>query len=97
MKARFAAVGFALLSLCATQARAEVLDMSTLKCSDTANWSEDEAALVMFWLHGYYGGKADDTRVDFEAITAVAKQLAEACAANPDVGVMSALKSVVGG
>ena len=80
----------------ALPAQAEVLDMSTLKCSDTANWSENEAALVMFWLHGYYGGQAGDTTVDFDALTTVATKLGEVCAENPDVGIMTALKSVVG-
>jgi acid stress chaperone HdeB len=97
MKILVAAASLCITMLSVNVSHAEMLDMSTLKCSDTASWSEDEAGLVMFWLHGYYGGKADDTRVDFDAITEVAKQLSEACAANPDIGLMSALKSVVGG
>jgi acid stress chaperone HdeB len=96
VKNTIATLGFSVLMLCATQSHAEILDMSTLKCSDTAEWSEDEAGLVMFWMHGYYGGKAGDTRVDFDAITAVAAKLSEACAANPDIGLMTALKTVVG-
>ncbi|MBB1250701.1 HdeA/HdeB family chaperone [Rhizobium sp. G21] len=96
MRKAIATLGFGILMAVSTQSHAEVLDMSTLKCSDTANWSEDEAGLVMFWMHGYYGGKAEDTRVDFDAITAVAGKLSEACAANPEVGLMTALKSVVG-
>lgn len=97
MKILIAATSLCAVMLSASVSFAETLDMSTLKCSDTASWSEDEAGLVMFWLHGYYGGKADDTRVDLDAITEVAKQLSEACAADPDVGLMTALKSVVGG
>ncbi len=96
MKILVAAASLCTVLLSANASFAETLDMSTLKCSDTASWTEDEAGLVMFWLHGYYGGKAGDTRVDFDAITVVAKQLSEACAADPDIGLMTALKSVVG-
>lgn len=79
-----------------TQARAETIDMSTLKCADIANWSEDQAALVMFWLHGYYGGKAEDTTVDLEALQSVAQSLGESCASEPEKGIMTVLKDLVG-
>jgi acid stress chaperone HdeB len=96
MKILVAAASLCVVMLSTGVSYAQTLDMSTLKCSDTASWSEDEAGLVMFWLHGYYGGKAGDTRVDFDAITEVAKQLSEACAADPEIGLMTALKSVLG-
>ncbi len=86
----------AMVGLTAVPARAEVLDMSTLKCSDIASWSTDEAALVMFWLHGYYGGQAGDTKVDFQALQNVSETLGTSCAESPDLGIMTVLKSIVG-
>ena len=95
MRKLIGGVLISLSALCVT-AQAETLDMSTIKCSDTFDRSADEAALVMFWFHGYYGGKAGDTTVDFGSLGDVAKELGDLCRLNPNVGLMTALKNIVG-
>lgn len=77
-----------------TTAKAEVIDLSTVKCSDIGKMSESEASYVMIWLHGYYGGKAGDTTLDTESFEATGKAIGEACAENPELGLMTAINQL---
>ncbi len=72
-------------------ARAEVIDVSTIKCSDLGTMSKDEASYVLIWLHGYYGGKAGDTTIDLAALESAGTAIGEKCAANPELGLMTAI------
>lgn len=77
-----------------TTAKAEVIDLSTVKCSDIGKMSESEASYVMIWLHGYYGGKAGDTTMDTDSFEATGKAIGDACAANPELGLMTAINQM---
>ncbi len=77
-----------------TTAQAEVIDLSTVKCSDIAKMSETEGSYIMIWLHGYYGGKAGDTTMDTDSFEATGKAIGESCAANPDLGLMTAINQL---
>ena len=60
--------GAAVLALMLTgSAKAEVIDISTIKCKDLETMSKDEVSYVLVWLHGYFGGKAGDTTIDLAA------------------------------
>ncbi len=82
-----------LLAIGAT-AQAEVIDLSTIKCSDIAKMNESEGSYVMVWLHGYYGGKAGDTTMDTDSFEASGKAIGEACAENPELGLMTAINQI---
>jgi acid stress chaperone HdeB len=84
----------ALLLAISPTARAEVIDLSTVKCSDIAKMSESEGSYIMIWLHGYYGGKAADTTLDTESFEATGKAIGEACAENPELGLMTAINQL---
>ncbi len=77
-------------------ARAEVIDMSTIKCSEMMKMTKDEASYLLIWLHGYYGGKAEDTTIDLAALEANSALIGEKCAANPELGLMTAIQQVTG-
>jgi acid stress chaperone HdeB len=79
-----------------TGARAEVIDLATVKCSDLASMSAEDASYLFIWLHGYFGGKAGDTTMDLGGMEASGKAIGEYCADNPDVGVMSAVTQALG-
>jgi acid stress chaperone HdeB len=74
-----------------TPSYAEVIDVSTIKCSDLATMKTDEASYLLMWLHGYFGGKAGDTTIDLSAMEAAGKAIGDKCAENPDLGLMTAI------
>ena len=79
-----------------TSARAEVMDVSTITCAEVQKMSPEEASYVMMWLHGYYGGSAGDTTIDMAALETSATMIGETCSANPDLGLMTAIKQLIG-
>ncbi len=83
---------FAVLAVLGAQtAKAEVVDVSTIKCSDLIAMTKDEASYVLIWLHGYYGGKAGDTTIDLTALEKSGTAIGEKCAANPELGLMTVI------
>ncbi len=76
-------------------AAAETVDMATVKCADLANMKEEDASVMFFWLLGYAGGQAGDTTIDLGAMDAIGNSIGEYCAANPDVGLVSAVTNAL--
>jgi acid stress chaperone HdeB len=87
-------VACALVALTTLPVRAEVIDLSTIKCSDIGKMGEEEGSYLMIWLHGYYGGKAGDTTLDTESFEAAGKAIGEACGENPDLGLMTVINQI---
>ena len=75
-------------------AHAEVIDVSTVKCSELATMKPDEASYLFIWLHGYFGGQAGDTTIDLGAMEAVGTAIGEKCGANPELGLMTAIQQL---
>lgn len=94
MKRTLAAAAFAAIAF-AMPAAAETVDMATVKCADLATMKEDEANFMFFWLLGYAGGQASDTTIDLSMMDSIGKSIGEYCAANPDVGLVSATMNVL--
>lgn len=93
MKKTLLAIGL-LVTASALPARAEVIDLATVKCSDLASMSPEDSGFFFTWVHGYYGGQAGDTTMDLDAMEAAGTAIGEYCAANPDVGVLAAIKQM---
>ena len=72
-------------------AKAETIDVSTIKCSDMATMKADEASYLLIWLHGYFGGKAGDTTIDLAALEDAGTAIGDKCASNPELGLMTAI------
>ena len=94
-----AACAAALLSPFAATAPARAedpkeVDVAAITCGYLINASKDDAGTIMIWLHGYYGGKADDTTFNMAGFTKSAEMMGAYCAEHPDIGVMSAAKTV---
>lgn len=92
MKKILAAALFAFAFAPALPASAESLDISTLKCSDLADMKAEEVGMLLAWIDGYLGGQADDTRLDLDRFNANADAAAKTCEAEPDTGLLTALK-----
>jgi acid stress chaperone HdeB len=78
-----------------TAARAETVDLATVKCSDLANLAEQESTFMFTWLLGYLGGQAGSTTLDLDAMESAGTKIGQYCAANPDVGLLSAAQEVM--
>ncbi len=85
------AVAAVLAVLATASAKAEVIDISTIKCKDLGTMSKEEVSYVLIWLHGFYGGKAGDTTIDLAAFEANGAQIGKICAENPELGLMTAI------
>ncbi len=83
-----------LLSVGTIAAKAEVIDLATVKCSDLGTMSAEDSGFFFTWIHGYFGGQAGDTTMDIDSMEAAGKAIGEYCAANPDVGVLAAVKQL---
>ncbi|MGL4488429.1 MAG: HdeA/HdeB family chaperone [Rhizobiaceae bacterium] len=90
MKIHLIAAVFAVAAF-AVPAKAEVIDLATVKCADLESMSEEDSTFLFTWMHGYSGGQAGDTTMDLSAMEKTGQAIGEYCAANPDVGVLAAV------
>ena len=93
MKRHILAVGL-LLAAGTIAAKAEVIDLATVKCSDLASMSAEDSGFFFTWVHGYFGGQSGDTTMDLDAMEEAGKAIGEYCGTNPDVGVLAAVKQL---
>ena len=54
----------------------------------------EESGSILLWVHGYFGGLADDTKFDLSAFKQAAKAIAAYCGKNPKVTLISAIKAL---
>src|SRR3954453_20408017 len=76
--------------LAAAPASAEGLDLSTVKCKDFFESRKDNIGYTLACLDAYYRGDDDPPIIDFEKMKADAAKLGSYCAANPNVGLITA-------
>lgn len=79
----------------AVPVRAEVIDMAAITCHEIMDMKSEDAGTIMVWVHGFYGGKADDTKLDFDAFGEAIKHIAAYCAQHPNVTLLSAVKAAL--
>jgi acid stress chaperone HdeB len=89
------ALATGLLFATTLSSQAEVIDLSTIKCSDVAKMSDKEGSYLMIWLHGYYGGKDGDTTLDTAAFEEAGKAIGDSCAENPELGLMTTIDKLL--
>ena len=85
------AIAGVLAAIATGSAKAEVIDISTIKCKDLGTMSKEEISYVLIWLHGYFGGKVGDTTIDLSAFEANGVQIGKICSENPEIGLMTAI------
>lgn len=79
-----------------TVASAQVVDLSTIKCKEFFEGSQDRISYVVMWLDGYYTGEDDPPVVDFDRMKKRVESLAVYCAKNPGHGLITAAEEVLG-
>lgn len=96
MKALFAASLLAGTLLGVGASSADVIDLSTWKCSQFINADKDTVGIVLAWLDGYYQDEDAPPIIDKEHFVGNAKKIGEFCAKNPDVGLITATDKLFG-
>jgi acid stress chaperone HdeB len=79
----------------ATPAHAQKLDLSTISCKQFLDSSQETISLILMWMAGYFADQDDPPIVDFDKMKADAQTLAEYCAKNPTVGLITAAEETI--
>jgi acid stress chaperone HdeB len=74
----------------ASSAQAQVVDLSTITCKDFFEGPESRVSYVLAWMDAYYRDEDSPAVIDFDKMKANAVKLAEYCAKNPTVGLITA-------
>jgi acid stress chaperone HdeB len=64
-------------------ARAEVLDLSTLRCRDFVAISKDKLPLIMMWIEGYHTEEDEPAVIDFNKVKDNTEKLLTYCQSHP--------------
>jgi len=75
-------------------AKAGEIDLSTWTCKQFQSADEDQVALILAWLDGYYRGEDDPPVINLDQLGANAKKLGAYCAAHPDTKLITAADSL---
>ena len=93
----------AALSSFTAPASAGTYDVSTLTCQELveALGSQDSetalgGAVIMSWFSGYHATEEQGTVIDFDAVGKDGEKLIDFCAANPNIGAMTAAAKFMG-
>jgi acid stress chaperone HdeB len=83
-------------TLGAAPATAAIIDLSTWTCAKFRAADRDEVGVILSWLDGYYRDQDEPAVIDTDKFVANARKLGEYCAANPDIGLITATEKLFG-
>src|SRR5579871_1111127 len=86
----------ALIALAFGNARAEVIDLSTMTCKQFTDGSKEQIGIILAWLDAYYKDEYDHHTTDTEKFEKNARKLGAYCGANPTVGLITATDELFG-
>jgi len=84
------------LTLGASLASAETIDLSTWTCSKFQGSDKDTIGVVLAWLDGYYQDENAPAIIDTEKFVANAKKIGEYCSSHPNEGLITATDKLFG-
>ena len=76
-------------------ARAQQLDLSTIKCSEFVTGDKETIGLILMWLEGFYADEDAKPVVDFDAMKKNGEKLGAYCARNPGHSLITAADDVM--
>ena len=85
---------FAVLFLATAQIQAETIDVGQATCKDVLELKSDDLTAILMWTHGYFGGQANDTTIDFKAFEEAGKVIGEYCGKNPTANWLEAIEKL---
>jgi acid stress chaperone HdeB len=79
----------------ASPAHAQKVDLSTITCKQFLEMSKENIGLILMWMAGYYSDEDASPVVDFDKMKEDAGKLADYCAKNPTVGLITAAEETI--
>jgi hypothetical protein len=77
-------------------ARAEKIDLTTMRCQQFAQASKETTLVITSWLAGYYSEAGDPEIIDLARVKDIGDRLLTFCAANPNFVVAAAAEGLLG-
>src|SRR5262245_52281955 len=96
MKSLFAVTAAASMLLSVGSTCADVIDLTTWKCSQFTAADKDTKSIVLAWVDGYYQDENEPPIIDRDQLVATAKKIGDYCAANPDEKLIAATDKIFG-
>lgn len=96
MKTTLSLLLAAAFSLSSMPAHAVKWDLSTMSCKQFLDSGEDNIAVVLTWMDGWYKGDEDNAIIDTEVFIENAKKFGANCGKNPTVSVVTAADEILG-
>ena len=96
MKTTFSLLFAAALPLSSMPAHATKLDLATMSCKQFLESGEDNIAVVLTWMDGWYKGDEENAIIDTDVFVENAKQFGSYCGKNPNVSIVTAADEVLG-
>jgi acid stress chaperone HdeB len=81
--------------IAASNACAQVVDVSTITCKDFSAHKKDEMLAIIMWLSGFYTKEDDPTVIDFAKLKGKTDKVADFCTKNPAVGLVPAAEPIL--
>ena len=86
----------AILTVLASPARSETIDLSTLSCKQFLESGDDGIKMVLTWMDGWYKGDSDEAIIDTNVFVENAKKFGAFCATNPNISIVNAAEKILG-
>ena len=74
-----------------------LLDVSKITCWQFVTYKVTNPRFIAIWVSGYHHGKRGDTVVDTQDLEAKADKIEDYCNKHPDIPMMQAVETVLGG
>ncbi|MCB4769082.1 HdeA family protein [Ancylobacter sp. Lp-2] len=91
------AVAAAALFLTVSPALADKWDLSTMTCQQFISQDKSTIGIILSWLDAYYKDEDAPPVIDTEKFVQNAEKLGTYCAANPQIGLITATDTLFGG
>jgi acid stress chaperone HdeB len=92
---KLAGVVFAVAAALAGPAKAQVIDLSRIKCKEFIGFPKETMSYLTMWIDGYLTDEEDPRVVDLEKMKTKAEKLGLYCAQNPRMSVLTAAEDVM--
>jgi acid stress chaperone HdeB len=70
------------------------IDLSVWTCKKFQSASDEDVKIILAWLDGYYRNDNDPPVINLDRFVDNSKKLGQYCAANPDMGLITATDKV---
>jgi acid stress chaperone HdeB len=96
MKTTLLMLTIALTLSAAAPARAERLDLATMRCKEFLDSSKENTGLILMWLQGYYSEADAAPVVDFDKMKADGGKISEYCRKYAGHSLITAAEKAMG-